>query len=49
MKHNAANDLNIRKNEQRYLSRKSLKFFKKLASKESRSNAKVEIKLAIAA
>jgi hypothetical protein len=49
MKFKANSDLNIRKNEQRYLSRKSLKSFKKLAHKESRSNAKVEIKLAIAA
>lgn len=49
MKHKANSDLNIRKNEQRYLSRKSLKFFKKLANKENRANAKFEIKLAIAA
>ncbi len=49
MKHRAASDLNIRKNDKRYVRRKSLKFFKKLASKESRSNARVEIKLALAA
>jgi hypothetical protein len=49
MKSSANSDLNIRKSEQQYLARKSLKFFKKLAHKEDRANAKVQIKLELAA
>lgn len=49
MKYKANSDLNIRKNEQRYITRKSLKSFKKLAHKEDRSNARNQIKVALAA